>query len=214
MESIEIVLNGESLRANADGSLFWPERRLLFIADFHLGKVNHFRKSGIAVPLEIQQHNFERLERCIAATNPLAIYFLGDLFHSEMNVSWQLLKEHISGNQQIEYHLISGNHDILPTEVYDDASLILHPEGLVVEPFVLNHHPLDTPDLLFSLCGHIHPAVRMRGRGRQSVRLNCFWKSAFQLVLPAYGGFTGSKAVRPGKKDEIYVIVENTIRRV
>jgi DNA ligase-associated metallophosphoesterase len=213
MDSIEITIAQERLCLNADGSLFWPDQKALFIADFHLGKANHFRKAGIAIPLKVQAHNLARLEKCIKERAPQDIYFLGDLFHSELNATWELFIALLEHHPQIRFHLILGNHDILPQSIYKNSQLNIHQEGLILDPFILNHHPIEDADVLFSFCGHIHPAVRLKGKGRQSVKLNCFWKTGHQLILPAFGGFTGTVTIKPKEKDEVYIIINNSIRK-
>ena len=50
------------------------------------------------------------------------------------------------------------------------------------------------------VAGHWHPAAVVHGRARDRLRLPCFCLSAQQLVLPAFGEFTGMHVVpaRPG----------------
>ena len=48
MNSIEIYNHNFILHPS--GAIFWLEKKTLFLADVHLGKVAHFRKNGIAVP--------------------------------------------------------------------------------------------------------------------------------------------------------------------
>ncbi|MFN9801977.1 MAG: DEAD/DEAH box helicase, partial [Bacteroidota bacterium] len=57
----------------------------------------------------------------------------------------------------------------------------------------------------------LHPAVRMVGPARQSLRLPCFWLGENQSILPAFGEFTGHVLVRPVPGDRIYVVAENEV---
>ncbi|MCB0373931.1 MAG: metallophosphoesterase, partial [Muricauda sp.] len=66
----------------------------------------------------------------------------------------------------------------------------------------------------FTFCGHIHPAVKLSGFGRQQLRLPCFFKSKNQMILPAFGEFTGTHALKPKKEDEVYVIVEDSVVKI
>ena len=43
----------------------------------------------------------------------------------------------------------------------------------------------------FVLGGHLHPACRIHGRGRDSLRLPCFVSDERQVILPAFDEFTG-----------------------
>ena len=47
------------------------------------------------------------------------------------------------------------------------------PEPLLMGPFALQHEP-DAHASHLVLAGHVHPVYRLRGKGRQSLRLPCF----------------------------------------
>ena len=61
------------------------------IADLHFGKVNHFRKSGIAVPVQANMKNASLLIDAIDLLKPDRVIFLGDLFHSAYNQEWEVV---------------------------------------------------------------------------------------------------------------------------
>ena len=85
----------------------------------------------------------------------------------------------------------------------------IHPEPYEQGPFILTHHPLkeeEVPEGLYNLCGHIHPAVYLRGRGKQGMKLPCFHFTTKQGVLPAFGEFTGTAIMRTKKKDQVFVV--------
>lgn len=206
-EELEIEVAGESIILMASGAAYWPRKNSLFIADLHLGKANHFRKAGIPIPLNLQYDNLKKLESELTRSKCREVYFLGDLFHSEWNKSWEVFSQFCEKRYDINFHLVLGNHDILNIEQYLRAGLKVHHEGVLLEPFQLFHHPQDGSDY-YRFCGHVHPAVRLKGRGRQSLRLPCFWKKKEELVFPSFGGFTGSVTVSPQNGDEIYVVTK------
>jgi len=74
----------------------------------------------------------------------------------------------------------------------------------------LTHHPEEREDL-FTICGHIHPGIRLKGPGKQTLKLPCFHKKTHQLILPAFGEFTGSHTISPDKEDEIFVITSDEV---
>ncbi len=41
---------GEDLVLLAERAVFWPAKKALFVADFHLGKAASFRSAGIPLP--------------------------------------------------------------------------------------------------------------------------------------------------------------------
>lgn len=70
------------------------------------------------------------------------------------------------------------------------------------------------PDPGYEIAGHLHPAVRLEGRGRDRLRLPCFWVRPTQCILPAFGGLTGSGRVRPRSGDRIFVVGDGQVAEV
>lgn len=193
------------------GGVFWIEKSMLLISDVHLGKVAHFRKFGAAVPQKAIHKNFVLLDEIVSHFQPFQICFLGDLFHSSLNKEWQLFENWVA-KTPAEIILIAGNHDIIAPEKFDGLGIKIFQE-LVVEGFLLSHHP-DIRENLFNFCGHIHPAIRLQGFGRQRLKLPCFFKKPKQLILPAFGEFTGTYVLEPTEEDEVFVIAENEVVKV
>jgi metallophosphoesterase superfamily enzyme len=75
----------------------------------------------------------------------------------------------------------------------------------------LTHEPLQNVDAdKFNIAGHVHPGTILKGRGRQSIKLPCFWMYKNQLIMPAFGNLTG--AVRmPKVKATVYAVFENEL---
>jgi DNA ligase-associated metallophosphoesterase len=190
------------------GGVFWIEKSLLLISDVHLGKVGHFRKFGAAVPRKAAHQNFLLLDKLVSAFEPFQICFLGDLFHSSLNKEWQLFENWVA-KTPAKIVLVAGNHDIIVPEKFEALGIEIF-EELVLEGFLLTHHPEERDDL-FNFCGHIHPAVRLRGFGRQRLKLPCFFKTSHQLILPAFGEFTGNYTLKLKKDDEVFAIVEGEV---
>ena len=193
------------------GGIFWKEKSLLLISDVHLGKVAHFRKFGAAVPQKAVHKNYLLLDEIVTHFNPFQLIFLGDLFHSSLNKEWALFENWVA-KTPAEIILIAGNHDIIAPHKFEELGIPIFPE-LVLDQFLLTHHP-EKRKGLFNFCGHIHPAVRLQGFGRQKLKLPCFFKSDGQLILPAFGEFTGTHVLQPQEKDEVFVIVENEVVKV
>ncbi|RVU00009.1 ligase-associated DNA damage response endonuclease PdeM [Mucilaginibacter limnophilus] len=195
-------------------AIFWQQEKTLIAGDVHLGKVGHFRKSGIAVPRDMEQNDLAILSDLIDEYQPKKIIFLGDLFHSDMNADWDWFAMWRERHKKIEMVLIRGNHDIIHDSHYLELNFQLH-EELLVGPFLMLHHPL-TPAKLkqvegYVLCGHIHPGVEMVGRGRQRITLPCFAFGAKQCILPSFGRFTGKVAIRNQKTDRIFGVLKDKV---
>ena len=213
MQSFE--LKNQHFKLHPFKGIYWEEEKTLLIADLHLGKANHFRKAGIPVPAEVKQSNFDKFAALLLDFNPEKVLILGDLFHSDFNQSWEDMIHIIKQFKHIKFELVIGNHDIMDLKRYQEANLHLHDEGLIIDPFIFTHHPLEeVPFGLFNLCGHIHPGVRLSGKGRATLRLPCFYFGEDQGILPAFGEFTGTYVIKPNKEDDVFVIAEEKVFKV
>ncbi len=173
-------------------AVFWPKRNMLIVADAHLGKASHFRKNGIALPREIALGDLAVLDSLIAQLAPKSVLFLGDLFHSAPNQEWEWFAQWMEQHSNISFILVKGNHDAhLPNHYIQHHMRVV--DQVRIRPFLFTHEPLEEQvEDTYNLCGHIHPGVRMRGKGRQSLRLPCFWFGEKQGILPAFGNLTGA----------------------
>lgn len=188
---------------------------MLVVADVHLGKVNHFRKNGIAVPSRADDRNVEILVTLIELARPERVLFLGDLFHSRFNFGWEAMKQITGYFNQISFELVLGNHDILANIHYEQSGIKVQRSGITEPPFIFTHHPLDdVPPACYNIAGHVHPGVVLRSKGKQGVKIPCFYFSGHQAICPAFGVFTGLCAVQPRKTDRIFAVVNNEVIEV
>lgn len=184
--------------------VYWPRREALLLADTHFGKVSHFRKAGMPVPQQAAQRNFRKLDQLLKHEGLREVYFLGDLFHSELNTEWLALQKILQQYPQLHFHLIAGNHDILHGESYARLGMQVHQEPHPVDHLWLRHHPPEE-EAPAGWCGHIHPAVRLRGMGRQVLKLASFYFRSQQAILPAFGEFTGMHVMPVQRKSTVAV---------
>ncbi|ALM09262.1 metallophosphoesterase [Sediminicola sp. YIK13] len=203
-----IQIQDQHITLHSTGALFWQEQDMLLVSDVHLGKVSHFRKHGAAIPQKAIEKNFELLTEIVVKFKPMTICFLGDLFHSHLNSEWQLFEAWI-GEQTSKIILVMGNHDIISPLKYEGIGIETIQE-ILLPPFLLTHHP-EERDGFFNFSGHIHPAVKLKGLGRQRLKLPCFFKRENQMILPAFGEFTGTHILTPTKEDEVYAITKNEV---
>jgi metallophosphoesterase superfamily enzyme len=105
-----------------------------------------------------------------------------------------------------------GNHDIHTHSKFCDIDIdILH--GIAAEGFLLTHKPIDREGH-FNFCGHIHPCIRLRGKARQFLKLPCFFRKPGQLILPAFGEFTGTFEMSPAEDDIVYAVTKDAVIEV
>jgi uncharacterized protein len=208
---MQVEIFGEVLQLFPEKAIFWPKEQILLVADLHLGKINHFRKSGIAVPSKANDKNIEALVELLWRVKPLRVICLGDLFHSHYNPEWEVFGELIKHFSNISFELVMGNHDIMSEMQYVRKGIKVF-DTLQIGNFLLTHHPLEViPPDVYNLYGHIHPGVLLQGKGKQSVTLPCFYFGQRQGVLPAFGMFTGLARIQPRKEEKIFVIAENKV---
>lgn len=203
-----IHLHDQSFQMHFSGALFWVEKSMLLISDVHLGKVSHFRKYGAAVPQHAVQQNFDTLSTVVDCFKPRTITFMGDLFHSSINSEWILFEKWVHSITS-KIILVSGNHDIISPLKYEDINIKVTSE-LVLDTFLLTHHP-EERNGFFNFSGHIHPAIKLSGLGRQSVKLPCFYKTDAQMILPAFGEFTGSHKLEPCEGCEVFALLGDAV---
>ncbi|MDN3595733.1 ligase-associated DNA damage response endonuclease PdeM [Zunongwangia endophytica] len=206
-----LAIQNNHFQLACNGVSYWEEQQALLVADVHLGKISHFRKNGSAVPQTAILKNFDRLNESVAQFQPKQIIFLGDLFHSALNSEWNLFENWLQ-QQQAEVILIAGNHDIISPLHYDELGVKIHQE-LNIDNFRLTHHPEEQEDS-FNICGHIHPGYRLVGLGKQHLKLKCFFRSERQLILPAFGEFTGCFVMKPEPKDQVFVCADAEVIQV
>lgn len=199
---------GQNFILHPSGALFWEEKEMLIISDVHLGKISHFRKYGSAIPQEAVNGNFKKLDEVSAFFAPQKIVFLGDLFHSSLNKEWILFEKWLE-NISADIILIEGNHDIISPLKYEDMGVQICAE-LVLDSFLLTHHPEERRGF-FNLSGHIHPGVKIAGLAKQELKLPCFLKNKDQMILPAFGEFTGKHILAPREGDEVYVLTKEEV---
>lgn len=204
----QIELAGEAMALHPLGVAYWEGASMLLISDVHLGKVTHFRKHGAAVPGRALWQNFVRLREVADHFAPRCICFLGDLTHSHINREW-LLFEQWARSCGARLELVCGNHDIISPLRYEALNMRVH-DRWENGPFLFTHEP-EEPDSHFNISGHIHPAVRLAGPGRQRLRLPCFFLRGRQLILPAFGAFTGSHTLTPEAGDRVFALAGDCV---
>lgn len=207
---------GEELIARADRSLYWPRKHTLFLADLHLGKGAAFRAEGRFVPEGSTAETLQRLSHAICDTHCQRVIMLGDLWHDKKGrdagtenrfAAW--LAEHA----HLEIVLVIGNHDARSGELVQEHLRVEEECWFEEAPFVYAHHPQVDPQG-YVLCGHLHPAATMRGKGKQSYVLPCFWVRKEYTVLPSFGALTGCSAVKCTKGDHVFVVADGKVLSV
>ncbi len=208
----DLDVSGQTLRLHAGRFAEWREENTIFVADAHLGKIAHFRRAGFGLPSEAGDDTFARLSALLIEMRPKRLIFLGDLFHSDFNGDFPRFASWRKEFPGVDVWLIPGNHDRAGQKHLHSLGIEIRPPQSL-GPFFLQHEPGDT-ESGFLLCGHLHPAVSLSGKGRQQIRVPAFWQSLNSLCFPAFGTFTGAARISAGKEDVFYAISGDHLHRI
>lgn len=192
----ELVICGETLQLMAEGTLYWPARKLLAVADLHFEKGSSYGARGVYLPPYDTSATLKRLQAVIDRVKPDQVIALGDSFHDgnakdRMSTGDRDRLTALTG--QTGWIWIKGNHDPLPEGFGGDIA-----EEADVGPLTFRHEPKDAP-AIGEIAGHLHPCAVVRVRGRR-LRRRCFAGDGTRLILPAFGAYTGGLNV----KDEAF----------
>ncbi len=189
----------ETLHLLPEHALWWPAAQTLFIADLHLGKAASYRKLGQPVPAGSTQDNLQRLTQLFECRAPRHVVFLGDFLHAATGRTPAVLQALQAWREQhaaVQMTLVRGNHDSHAGDPPAELGIVVVNEPWLIGPFAACHHP-QVHATHFVLAGHTHPVLNLRGAARDQLRLPCFVKDEQQVILPAFGAFTGGYVVEP-----------------
>lgn len=209
-----ILINGIRMQMLPERALYVPEEQLLVIADWHLGKLQHFRSEGLFTPAMEIYSELSRLEVLIDKLQAQRVIFLGDLFHSRWNSDWDVFKEFANqlAAKGLLLTLTKGNHDILEEKHFSNLSMEVCDQFTISETIVFRHQPMaDAPDSWFQVVGHVHPGCRVDLGARQTLNLPCFFLERQRLTLPAFGIYTGLMRIARHAEHRLFPIVHDSV---
>ncbi len=194
-EDETIAIAGAILLADAAGAVYWPEERLLTVADLHLEKGSAFAARGVLLPPYDTATTLARVARLIERYAPRLVIALGDSFHDgggpvRMAAADRATLATLQRGR--DWLWISGNHDPHPANGIGGEFAA----ALALGPLTFRHEP--SPDACDGeIAGHLHPMARVAQRGR-AVSRRCFASDGCRLVMPAFGAYAGGLNVRSG----------------
>ncbi|HEY0286551.1 MAG TPA: ligase-associated DNA damage response endonuclease PdeM [Pseudomonas sp.] len=210
---LPLELAGAELYLLADKAVYYPAERTLLIADAHFGKAAAYRKLGQPVPHGTTENNLLRLDALLRTWACDHLIFLGDFLHapqSHATGTLAALDQWRARHVGLDITLIRGNHDKRAGDPPQGLGIDVVTEPLLTGPFALQHEPHPHPTH-HVLAGHVHPVYRLYGKGRQRLRLPCFYVQETITLLPAFGAFTGGMNVEHTTDSRIYVIGDGAI---
>lgn len=192
MPQATLNLNGATLVADLSGALWWPERRILAVADLHLEKGSGFASRGRMLPPYDTAMTLGRLEAVARRLGPQQVICLGDSFH-DAGAAERLAAEDAKRLSRLiagfDWLWVSGNHDPAPPVRWGGAVA----EETAIGPLVFRH--VARGDRPGEVSGHYHPKATVHVRDMR-ISSRCFVGDHRSLVLPAFGAFTGGLNLR------------------
>ena len=195
---IGVQIAGCDVLLLADKALYWPQQRLLCIADAHFGKAAAYRALGQPVPHGTTAANLLRLDALLARYPVRELVFLGDFLHapkSHAPATMAALHEWRHRHAALVCKLVRGNHDLRAGDPPGTLAIDVVNEPYLSGPFALRHTPASHATQ-HVIAGHVHPVFQLQGKGRQRLRLPCFHLTDKMMLLPSFGEFTGGHAVQ------------------
>jgi len=120
-EEHAVALAGAEIVADPSGALYWPDERILVVADLHLEKGSAFAKRGVLLPPYDTASTLLRLGGVLHRYAPRSVVALGDSFHDgggprRMSSADRTALRALQGGR--DWIWIAGNHDAgLPRDI-------------------------------------------------------------------------------------------------
>jgi len=192
---------GHKIELLGEHAVLLPDHSALVLADVHLGKATTFQAHGLPVPEGDDMADLARIRQLVEKTKARQLIIAGDLLHSPGGVSPTLISqlEHWMKECPAKITLVLGNHDQRALHAHHLESV----PTLALDGIHIIHDPADATGV-FSICGHLHPVIRVKDTPRGHLRTPCFWLTESTLVLPSFGTFTGGHPIKPASPDRIF----------
>jgi DNA ligase-associated metallophosphoesterase len=192
-------LAGATIVMDPAGALYWPDEKLLVIADLHFEKGSSYAARRVFLPPYDTAATLMKLQELVSFYEPKRIVALGDSFH-DVNASSRLVAQDRARIRALQtgrdWIWITGNHDpIAPSGLDGDVV-----GELAIGAIRFRHEPREEADGAGEIAGHLHPVARVGGLRDiglgGTVRRRCFVSDGRRCVLPAFGAYAGGLNLR------------------
>lgn len=188
-----VMLGRLLLVPDLSGALYLPEERTLVVADLHLEKGSAYAARGVLLPPYDSAATLAALARAVLRLTPARIIALGDSFH-DGGAAGRIAPEDLAALRHLQtgrdWLWITGNHDpAIGAAMGGEVA-----QAITLAGVRLRHEPYQGEGG-YEIAGHLHPAAKVRMRGR-ALRRRCFALSARRCVMPAMGAYAGGLNLR------------------
>lgn len=192
-EMAGFMLGRLAVLPDISGALWLPEERTLVVADLHLEKGSAYAARGVMLPPYDSTATLAALAAVTKRLQPARVIALGDSFH-DRHAESRLAPETLAALRLIQqgrdWLWITGNHDPAVSRAMGGDST----DAITLAGVTLRHEP-DAVGTGPEIAGHLHPAAKVRIRGR-ALRRRCFALSARRCIMPAMGAYAGGLNLR------------------
>jgi len=200
-------------------ALFVKEKKMLVIADLHIGIENELQEQGLNVSSQLPQMWYI-IKQLYADYQPTDIVLLGDIKHSIPQTPFHEKKQLRRFFQQLSnlttVHVIPGNHDGNIRWYLPDDVILHESDGVLFDTLGCAHgHRWPKESVMTAshlLIGHTHPTVMLQDRLKFETYETCWVKTNLHIaktkkhydsfndhleliVLPAFNPLCGGTAV-------------------
>ncbi len=237
--AVHIAIGGERALLLPERALWLPAHDAVLVADLHWGKAAAFRAAQVPVPAGTTADDLARLSQLLSVTEASRLVVLGDLLHAREgrhSATLARIAEWRERHAGVRLDLVRGNHDARAGDPPASLGIACHDGPLAIGGLLGVHDPASagerrrdpgcerpgadvaqdrdgaTPG--YTVAGHLHPTVVLRGPGRQRLRLPCFVVGPDRALLPAFSSFTGGGMYEPTDGDRCYVIADGEVLAV
>ena len=152
-------------------ALFIGDKKILVVADLHIGIESELRKQGLQIPSQTASMT-QRLISLFKKYNPKEIVLLGDIKHNIPSSTIQQrtdVKRFVGKIQSYGIiHILPGNHDGNISKLLSDSILIHSSDGFICEDVGLVHgHRWPKKEIMQCkqiIIGHTHPTIMLTDR--------------------------------------------------
>ena len=202
-------------------SLYFPERKMLVLADLHIGYEEYLNKLGVFLPrmqfkemikeLEEIFNEVEKIDKESKGEKLNEIIVVGDLKHEFGQISsqeWRETKEVLEffKKRAKKVILVKGNHDNILEPIASRKELKIKDFYIEAEICFLHGNKMFSECLdkkiKMIVIGHRHPAVVLSDKYKRE-KYKCFlvgnWKNKEVIILPSFFPFIeGSDIIEEG----------------
>jgi len=219
---MKLMLEGTSIHLLPQRAVWLPQMNAVCIADTHFGKAATFRLAGLAVPEGTTTAMLKRIDQLVAETGAETLIVLGDFTHSGKVAARDYVDELVAwrdSNVGLNIVLVLGNHDRHSRGLIERLAFHIVQEGERFGQVELRHFPNSTTaDSLnpqgnkpLVLSGHLHPGCSIAIAPKVWKKFPCFVIGQTQIILPAFGEFTGLAQVDRTPFQRIIACVEDEL---